>query len=277
MKTFRMSVDDCIVFLQELADGKYTAVFDQPFLRLLKTLHDKYGAGFCLNLFYDNSAAEGFPAKPAFDLSRFPDRFRDTFAANSDWLRFSFHAAREYPAYAYEHATYANAYADCAAVNREIVRFAGADSLSDEMTMHFGLISRDAFPALVDLGYRCFYGYLAVDEAGKACGSYYFDPEFLRRHPEDCFTDGGVAFRRTNILLNAFLHEADAAAAVREMLRTKADFYELMFHEQYFYPDYDGYIERYPQILETAVRLLCEHGYTGRCSSEAAPRQSTKA
>lgn len=267
MKRFRMSVDDCIVFLQELADGKYSAVFDQPFLGLLKSLHETYGAGFCLNLFYDNSAAKGFPAKPAFDLARFPDRFRDTFAANSDWLRFSFHAAREYPAYAYEHATYNELYADCAAVNREIVRFAGKDCLSDEMTMHFGLVSRDAFPALVDLGYKCFYGYLAAGEDGKAYGSYYFTPEFLRQHPEDCFTDGGAAFRRTNILLNAFQKETEAAAAVENMLRSDEDFYELMFHEQYFYPDYAGYIERYPQILETAARLLCEHGYKGQCSA----------
>lgn len=258
-----MSVDDCIVFLADLARGDYKSMFDNEFLGYIKSVHERFGASFCLNLFYDNSTSAGFtPATRPFSLSDMTDAYKSEFADNSDWLKFSFHSAREYPAYPYEGSGYDEVFADARKVNSEIVRFAGEKALSKEMTLHFGLCTPDGFRALKDNGYEVFYGYLTTD-GDKCSGSYYFDNEFLTTHSGRVFTENGATFRKTDILLNAFSRPADALDELKKVTQEREDFYELMFHEQYFYEDYENYIPNYRRIIDEAAKYMHQTGYMG--------------
>lgn len=83
-------IDDCNGIFEDLTDNKdsYNSIFDQSILGFLKTLHDEYGAVFSLYVFYDwDLSAEGF------DLSMTTDQYQAEFQANSDWLKFGFHAS----------------------------------------------------------------------------------------------------------------------------------------------------------------------------------------
>ncbi len=265
MKKFRFSVDDCIEFLRDLSCHGYKSIFDNEFLGFLRGVHEKTGAVFCLNLFYENCASTGFePEKPKFCLKDMTDRYKGEFTANSDWLKLSFHSRAEFPAPPYKSSGYDEVYRDCKAVNAEIVRFAGENSLTDEITVHCGLTTLEGFKALTDCGYRVFYGYLKLNAEGNPSVAYYFDREFLIAHENDrSFYDRGYLFKKTDILLNAYCDEHEAVRDLKKLLDKREEFYELMFHEQYFYPDYVNYIPRYREIIESAAETMADAGYNG--------------
>lgn len=81
-----ISYDDCIRCLYDIdrnADT-YTSIFDNNFLSSLKIMHLNYGAVFTLNLFGDYNAG-------SWELSNMTNKFKNEFAENSDWLKFSVH------------------------------------------------------------------------------------------------------------------------------------------------------------------------------------------
>lgn len=264
MKKYRISIDDNIEFLRDLTVKPYKSAFDNEYLGFIRSVHERYGACFCLNLFYENYASTGFePKKPAFCLADMTARYKADFERASDWLKFSFHSKAEYPAPPYENKSYDEVYSDGLRVNEQIKRFAGEKSLSDELTIHFGICTKDGFAALTDLGYKTFYGYLTVCDDGSLSGSYYFDRDFLQKHPEQAFADNGSTFRKTDILLNAFGNEKDVVRELNRLLGKNCDFYELMIHEQYFYPEYCNHIARYREIVEAAAATMQSAGYKG--------------
>ena len=112
-RLFRISSDDNIVFLQEIAQSQPESVFDHPYLELYRRAHEKYGAKVVLNLFYDNSTSRGFEKdRGDFDLSMMPDCYKTEWAQNADWLKFSFHALREFPEFPYRTADGETVFAD---------------------------------------------------------------------------------------------------------------------------------------------------------------------
>ncbi|MBR6244781.1 hypothetical protein IKR20_04335 [bacterium] len=82
---FHLSIDDSIGFLEDLTKNKarYKSAFDQPFLALLKELHDKFGSKITLYFFYQTNG---------FSLADATAEYAKEFKANSDWLKFGFHA-----------------------------------------------------------------------------------------------------------------------------------------------------------------------------------------
>lgn len=79
------SLDDQNDCLKDITDNKdsYTSVFDSPYFAPLKSLHDKYGAKFTLNLFETNDG---------FDIANTTNKFRGELSNNSHWLKFAYHA-----------------------------------------------------------------------------------------------------------------------------------------------------------------------------------------
>ena len=138
MKTFCFTSDDNIRFLRELTEGDYASLFDHPYAAMYRLLHDRHGLKVQLNLFYE---------MPGFDLSQMTDRFRAEWAANAHWLRLSFHSRAETDV-PYAAAGYRQVYDDCAAVHREIRRFAGEASLARTTTIHYCQTTQDGLRAL---------------------------------------------------------------------------------------------------------------------------------
>ena len=154
-KKYRFSLDDNIWFLQNLTENKdkYESMFEDPYLALLKTMHEKYGTKFHVNIYYET------PRHGGFNLSQMTDKFKPEWKANSDWLRLSFHANADQPFRPYSHVSYDKMYFEAGRVNNEIIRFAGEEAFAKTVTtLHFADCSVEGARALKDLGYKAFVG-----------------------------------------------------------------------------------------------------------------------
>ena len=281
---FRISSDDNILFLWDLNEHRdeYKSIFDNPYLAIYKKAHDLYGAKAHLNLFYefDEEARSRFSTpRPYFNLSMMTDRFKDEFAANSDWLKLAFHANSEYPDSPYDHADAHEIVEDCVRVHREIVRLAGKDSVSNSTTVHWGSGTLECVRALRSLGYTSLTGYFTVHD-GRGLVSYYVPVEIcehLNRRDfwHDCEEDVffGCIDRVTNLgSLESVMEDVKAAAADPH----RGGFVSVMIHEQYFYRDYAGYLADFEQRILEPCRYLFEMGYRGAHITEVTKEPDLK-
>lgn len=79
---FSLSFDDTILLFEDIKENNYDSIFQNTTLKWYKELHDKYGVVISCYCYYENNN---------FNLSQFPDKYKDEFKNNSDWLRFGFH------------------------------------------------------------------------------------------------------------------------------------------------------------------------------------------
>ena len=79
-----------------------------------------------MNVFY---RTDYFYGMDDFNLSEMTDAYKEEFKANSDWLKFGFHARQEFPDYPFVNISYDDMKKDFENIKREVVRFAGEVSL----------------------------------------------------------------------------------------------------------------------------------------------------
>lgn len=257
---YRLSIDDNIWFLRDIQDhiDTYQSLFDNPYLSFLKEVNDTYGTKIHLNLFYKT---DGIFQTDGFNLSKFTDKFRSEWKANSNWLTLSFHALGEFPDKPYVSATYEEAKKDCDLVIGEILRFAGPEVMTDVTTIHWGEATREASRVLRDAGYKAQLGYFNVDD-DQYSASYYLS-EDERRHIKKRFvwkdTSEDVIFIKTSIVIDA--KKIDEIVPHLESYDTKPPYLDLLVHEQYFYPFYFNYQPDYREKILTAVKWAVANGY----------------
>lgn len=238
---YRFSVDDNIRFLQELTEGEYSSVFEHPYLKMYKRLHEKYGTKFQLNLFYTMNG---------FDLSMMTDKYKKEWQENADWLRFSFHSRSDAPPFPYKDSEYAEVYRDCQDVHREVRRFAGEECLSYFITVHYCQASPEAIRALSDCGIKGMVGLFKDAE----CYGRKFDGANMTLEYDN---EMGMYLFCNDIILNLY-----PLSMVEELLSRDdhKQFTEVMIHEQYYYPDYFAHIPDFEKILEATIKYLTEKG-----------------
>lgn len=257
-KQFCYTVDDNIRFLKEINERRYESLFEHPYLAMYKRLHEKYGLRVQLNLFYEC---------PDFDLSQMTDRYRDEWATNADWLKLSFHSRRE-NSRPYEKSGYDEVFADCAAVHREILRFAGEGSLAGTTTVHYCLATEEGLAALRDNGVRGLLGLYGENQQPNR--SYQSTAEECARlRAGETVISEGIVYAGINIILNCFgadciLQQLEALAAHRLI--------KVMIHEQYFYSDYPRYQPEFEDKLDATFTYLLTHGYESRFFEETYER-----
>ena len=232
---YRISVDDNIRFLQNIASHpEYTSLFDDPYLRMYREIHEQYGTKVHFNLFYQSEDG-------SFNLSMMPDRFRDEWAANADWLRLSFHSKAEFPEWPYLNASPEEVCADYELVRREILRFAGSEVYGPVTTIHFAEVTKEGVRALREHGLRVLLGDFSFDKNGERWLDYYCTPEQFDTVRRDCFyrdPETDMIFCCCDIVLDCFRPETVGPELDRmAKLWPKRDFVDLLIHEQYFYPD----------------------------------------
>ena len=252
MKKYSFFIDDNIFFLKDNASGKAKSIFSHFYLANLKKLHDKYQTRFLLNLFKGDQNS-------GFMLNEFPDCYKAEFAENSDWLRFSFHAAFD--------KTHYFDYADCIAattedfirdynyVKREVIRFAGEECFLPPQIVHYVESSPEIKRFLCDEGVRFLcdrrskFENLSA-EAGFTVTSFP-DPDVpqLERIPFEMVLN--------NVQLENVIPELDI-----RIVNERRNYISIMTHEPQFYPCYWHYIEEHWQRLDTAFAHLTRHGYT---------------
>ena len=253
---YRVSVDDNILWLRDIAQKGYRSLFDNSFLAFWLEMHRKYGAKVHFNIYYET---EGF------NLSQMPDRYKDEWRRNSDWLRLSFHARANDPDKPYLGAPAARVMADYRLVMHEIERFAGKELIGPVTTVHWGEATREACAALRQEGVRILVGYFEREKDGSPVVSYYLPAPIARYLAgRDYWKDTSLdlLFVRHDIVINLF--PLDRIVPRLEEIAAdphQAEIMELMIHEQYFYPDYKAYEPDYRQRVERAIEWVVRKGY----------------
>ena len=268
---YRISVDDNIIFLWDINKNKdtYKSIFENPYLAVYKKAHDLYGATVHLNLFYAFDDMHDFKNKRgAFDLSMMTDKFKDEWIENSNWLRLSFHANTNHPDMPYKHTDRETISRDCEKVNREIIRFAGRETLSDMTTVHWGECTVEGMRGIRALGVKGAAGYFEFNPNGTTLVSYFYPDDLVRYVGERDFwvdTEEDIIYGRIDLVLNTLKLE-DVAFTLDEIYKNphRAGFMEVMIHEEYLYEDYDAYIPEFEEIVLTAAKWCVEHKLEGR-------------
>jgi hypothetical protein len=259
---YRLSLDDNIWFLKDISKNadKYKSIFENPYLGLLKQVHDTYGTKIHLNIFYQTDG---------FNLSQMTDQYKNEWKENAGWLRLSFHALQEFPDKPYIHAGYNEVKRDCEMVLAQIRRFAGEEVMGPVTTIHWGEANVDGCRALKDLGYKALVGYFRVDPDPV---SYYLDLEKVQ-HVNNRFiwrdNHKGLIFSKIAIVLDKT--QLEQIVPNLDNLKSnlhKPAFIDLLIHEQYFHPTYKDYQPDYSKKILTAVKWAADNGYQPAFLSE---------
>ena len=255
MSLYCFTIDDNILFLQDLQKEGIESLFDHPYTAMLKRLHERFDLKIQLNLFYET---EGFCLA---DLS---DRYRDDFAACADWLKLSFHSKTNHPPHPYATSEYAEVYADGEAVQRQILRFAGAASLAATTTVHYCSTTRAGAAALADLGVRGLLGLFGSD--GTPRTSYSLPEELgARLRRGEILSTEGVAYASLDLVVNCFKKE-ELLPTLRAIL--PRDTLRIMIHEQYFREELHYFQPDFEEKLVTVFSYLEGLGFQSRFFEE---------
>lgn len=145
--TYHFSVDDNIIFLEDLAKGSYGSLFEQPYLAFWKEMHEKYAVRVQLNIHGKRQTG--------FSLDQLPETHKPEWTENSDWLRLTFHQMEDpKSSFSYDDSNYEKAKKDYLEVTEEIVRFAGRELLSPFTTIHHAAGTKDVCRAWRDCGVK---------------------------------------------------------------------------------------------------------------------------
>jgi sugar lactone lactonase YvrE len=254
---YRVSTDDSIWFLRDIARNAstYTSIFQNPYLAFWREMHRKYGAKIHHNIYYEAAG---------FNLSQMPDKYRDEWRANADWLRLSFHARANDPARPYVHASAEAIRADYRMVNREIERFAGKELLGPVTTIHWGATTEAGARALREEGVRILLGVDAFHNDIPYVGYYLSIPQMHRVLGRDYWKDTktDIIFIHHDIVLNSVALDQIVPSLERIVAGPhESEVMELIIHEEYFYSDYRAYEPDYQQRVERAIEWVTRRGY----------------
>ena len=179
--------DDVIWLFRDLTRQRPKSLFDNPFLKVMKEAHDKYGMKVQLNCFY---RLDFFYGTDEFTLKEMTDAYKAEWQANKDWLKLGFHSLQEFPDYPFINADYKDMTRVLDLIGGEIRRFAGEGVFAKGAIVHWGTCSKDACRALKNAGF---------DIMLASCGprtAYAGDPSVLpyghamrleqNRKPETC-------------------------------------------------------------------------------------------
>ncbi len=256
-KQYRISIDDAIWFLRDIHQNRevYTSIFDNPFLKYFKEVHDRNGLKLHINLFYET---EGF------NLSDMTDKFKKEWMANAGWIRLSIHARAEFPDNPYINAGYEDIKKDALLINKEIERFAGRQLINRVTTLHWGEVPVEVCRGLRDSGYKVLVCDFNVDNNLPPCSYYLTAPQ--RRHMNKRFiwhdNKEDITFVRSSIIVDTVKHENIVhflnSYASNKVFLPYVDF---LVHEQYFYSFYHNHQPDYTAKLNTCIRWAEENGY----------------
>lgn len=253
---YRFSIDDNSFFLRDVAQKGYKSLFDCFYLKILRDLHQKYGARFVLNIYYTTG--------DDFNLTQFPDRYKSQWRDNTDWLRLAFHAYANDPARPYQYAAAQTLIADLDLVAEQIVRFAGEETYTPPTVIHWGMVQPAALKPLASRGVRALSGYFRMRN-GQFDVNYLMDDDrsdYLSRHDALMDFASGIVFSRVDIVCNNTPVEkvVPTLAPLAEDPNT-AEIMDLFTHEQYFWPFYRRHVPDHGERLNQTIRWVTERGY----------------
>lgn len=292
-------IDDVIWFFRDLTREQPKSMFDNPFLKVLKSAHDRYGMKIQLNVFYRTDFYYG---DDEFTLADMTDRYKDEWIEASDWLKLGFHAKQEFPDYPYINASYDDVKANLEDIKSEVFRFAGPKSFAYATVCHWLPMSREGCIALRDGGIKIMdittgerYEYngdpfsLPYGHAGRLLQNRKPESKLFKRGTRDKAIDASLCgynhltediVKPIKFTLDAY-YDKEIGMYFKELcngpclnLNTmeslKEDLLPLIgreyigygLHEQYFYPDYYAFQEDYADKIYLAAEILSQNEYS---------------
>ena len=259
-KIYRVSIDDAIWFLQDIAKNqdRYQSIFENPYLALLRRLHEEYGTKFHLNIYNE------CPEHGGFDLTMLSDRYKNEWISVNDWLTLHFHAKADSPEYPYSIATREKVRKDCKQVVDQIERFAGYRGAVT--TLHYAEATKEGVRGLYDCGVRALLGDYSMSKAGNIQLCY-------GANGEEFDTVRRFAFWK-NPRTDMIMFSCDTVLNCMESKEIEQElewfshqypdrsFMDILIHEQYFYEDYHHYLPDYEARIRTGIEWCQRHGYT---------------
>ena len=298
MKKAYFFIDDTIWVFRDLTRKKPASLFDNPFMKMLKGAHDKYGMKVQLNVFYRTDTYYGYDQ---FSLADMTDSYKSEFEASSNWLKMAFHALQEFPDYPHVNATYEDTKWLFENIRKEVTRFAGENSFCYVTDPHWDSMSYDGVRALKDCGVKLLYTTYGVTKEyngdpnslpyGHAARLIHnHQPEtvtYTRTHSGDDIarsicsynhvteeaaqsilrTDKALYDEKTGLYLKPFSEVTLNLVPENEMETAFAtqpdwDYFGICLHEQYFYHDYFGYQPEYERKILKMCEIMTNAGYT---------------
>ena len=301
MKKAYFYIDDTIWALRDITRQKPESVFDHPFMNMLKKAYDMYGVKFQLNLFY---RTDYFYGNDDFSLADVTDAYKAEFEANSNWLKFAFHAKQEFPDYPHINARYEDVYDVFKDIEREVFRFAGKNSFAYTVCPHWIPVSKEGVRALADCGVKlldCSVGDTRDYDPENDHLPYGHTFRILNnKQPEakvfnfpGCTTDtiagynvltteihsqiqknfGTLHNDEFNIEFKKFASICVNNVEYKDLDERLADLVEREYvgvidHEQYFYSDYFAYQSDYADKIFKIAKELYDNGFEFICGED---------
>ena len=305
MKKAYFYIDDTIWVLRDITRQRPKSLFDNPFMKMLKNAHDRYGVKTQLNLFY---RTDYFYGNDEFTLADVTDAYKAEFQAASSWLKMAFHAKQEFPDYPHVNATYDDIHDIFKNIEKEVIRFAGKDSFAYSTCTHWLPVSKEGVRALKDCGVKILdstYGEKFDNEGNFDFLPYGHSFRFLNNHQKDTMTYWAIDRRTGNkwYSIGGYNHltieEHQSTYGTTKHIyneETKLPFKKfatsclnttpydkledlfspqldneyigIVDHEQYFYSDYFAYQPDYAEKIYKMGELLTKHGFEFICGEE---------
>lgn len=182
-----ISIDDTYMCLKDLQKHDYESVFQNAFFNRLRLMHRLYGTRFTLYVYEE---------APDFALSAMTDRYKAEFMCNADWLRFGYHAPSPDFDSLYVDSVFCQSFN---LVNRSIIRFAGEQSLTYCLRLHYFWATSTMLRCMADSGVEVLLG---ADDERMSYGLDVYENTQLLAHGEWIKkvneTELGVKIIRTN-------------------------------------------------------------------------------
>lgn len=154
-KKVHISFDDVYEVLIDITENenKYESVFENEFLKALQSMTINYGAKFVLYIF-DSYFEKNF------DIRKVTGKFQAELTKNANWLKFGYHSIE--PTAFFDDSTSTEEFKESfTRVNKEIKRFAGEDSLSRVLRLHYFRANKEMVNYLISQGVK---GLLCSDD-----------------------------------------------------------------------------------------------------------------
>lgn len=256
MKQYRLSVDDNIRFLEDIHNNKYSSIFENPYLKQMKYLHDRFQLKIHMNMFFSYTP-------DSFSLSDMEDSYKSEFEQNADWLKFSFHSLNNEPDFPYLNADVKTVLNDYTLVTENLKRIMGEKAVSNFTTLHYVAATKQACIALHENGVKGMMGMFTADEKNIPQLSYYLTNDqiqIFKKRSRWTDSETGLIFVRNDIVINNF-KRTELMGKLQKLIGQAPEYVELMVHEQYFYPDFIPYHRDFFDKLSDVAELMQKQGY----------------
>ena len=298
MKKCFLYVDDVLWVFRDIAQKRPKSIYDNPYMKMLKEAHDKFGARVQLNVFF---RTDFFYSSTEFSLKDMPDCYKPEWEEASDWLKFGFHSKQEFPDYPYVNARYEDVKKDIDELRQEVERFAGKNSLALGVVPHWNTMSKAGMKALFDSGIKFIHAtcgetvdtkgdlsFLPYGHAARYLHNKQPETRFWHKGTRDVAIDHSICgynhmdmkkeesgYNDTRVFLDKvtgmyYKNLSNGPTLNLYDLSELEDVYAPLVndeyvstggHEQYFYEDYFNYQPEYAAKFLKAAEILARNGY----------------